>query len=639
MSYPFAGLRTPDIATSFDGATPYADPFVDVASAAMPVSVPAMLRHAEWFAVRDETFREALNRVAAYFVTDVEIDGELGQDEKDAQKDFLEQEMGIVPRLVEATLSHLVYGNQYTSIIQPIVRYLVCPKCSTQYRAEEAVIRKKFIKWSGGKFKGKCKACNFDGVFGGGPEPGQPLDIPDESRPPIFKSWNPHDIRIVYNAHSGETEAYDWVIPADFRNEVKQGTNEYVLISTPWDELQAAASDMNVRYGRDYVHHWREPALAGLRFRGVGVPRAIINFRQLYHCQVLRRMNEVLALGHVVPVRVVSPMPGPGRGVEDGDVLKTGFMGDIKSQWQQIVANHRADPASMHFSPIPLQMQALGADARQLIPADILNQSLDVLLNGSGVPVDFYKMSMQTQAAPVGLRLIERYWSPLVAGLNTLLAFTNRRLQFLKKWEKSVYRLASVRLVDSIEMNQLRVQMAQAGLTSKTQALKTVELDFRDETRQKLEDARIEQVEQAEFQAKMDAYAFSRQLAEAVPTGGMAPPGGQPGQPAPGGGDPAQAQGGAPQGDPSQSPAADPLTGVAPTPGVPIDPQELESRAQAAAQMLLQLPESQRFSKLQEIKKNNDQFHKLVRGHMDEMRSKMRSQGQQIVAQQSGFAP
>lgn len=627
----------PVMGTNFDAVAPFADPFADLASTNMPVSVPAMLRHAEFFGVSNETMREAFVRAAAYFLTDLVVDGDLGQDEQDNQREYLVDRAGVMGFLLSAGVSELVYGNQYTSVLMPFVRYLNCPKCSAQYTFKEFSKKPRYnFRWQSGFF-GRCAACNFDGDFG------DPEDVPDDSRPLILKSWNPHDIRVVYNEATGQTVAYDWVIPADFRSDVRMGYNLAALGETPWPWVQAVLRDENVRMEPDFLHHWREPTLAGLRVRGVGVPRSLTNFRQVYYAQILRRMNEVLAIGHVVPMRVISPANTAGRDPSQGDILQTGFLGDLRARVMNIIANHRRDPNSYHFSPVALQLQALGADARQLIPADILNQALEVLLNGCGIPVEFYRGSMQTQNAPVGLRLIERVWQPFVDGLNRLLNFIGRRAQYLLSWPEAKYSLKSVRIVDAIETQQLRVQMAQAGLLSRSTALQQVDADFRAETKQKLDDMRTEQMAQAEFEKEMDAYAFSQQLGNAQPLPGTGGPGGPPVQQGAGGppqmaaqGDQGQQGGGAQQaaGVPAGS---DPLAGMIPQPGQRIDPQSLISQAQQVAGYLLSIPEGQRFGKLQEIRKTNETFHSLVRAQMDKMRSQARSQGgQQMMQQQFG---
>lgn len=633
---------------AFDGIAPFADPYQDMVSQIMPTSVASMLRHAEWLAVAgDGTLREAFNRIAAYFLTEVVVTGDLGEDESENQRAYLYDDMRIMSFLVEAGLSCLVYGNFYLSVMMPFTRYLGCPQCGATYRfmdfQEDPECE---FQWNAA-FHGTCKACKFNGDFG------DPRDEPDDSRPLILRAWNPHDIRIVYNEATGQSAAFDWIMPADIRSEIRLGQNRYVLADTPWDWIRAGLAEMNVRMNPDYLYHWREPALAGLRFRGMGVPRAIVNLRRTYFTQILLRMNEVLAIGHVVPLRVVSPANTSSRdGSGIGDIVQTMGMGDLKVQFMRMQALHRQDPNSIHYSPVPLQMQALGADARQLIPADITNQAIEMELNACGIPVDFYRASMQIQAAPVALRLMARFWAPHVDGLNGCLAHIARRAQFLKRWEAAKYKLTETTVVDDIEFRQLVIQMAQAGLVSRDDALKQIHTSLREQTRKKFQDLRTEADETDKFQQTQDAFAFSRQLSQVTPGGGQptgAPPGAQPGAgpagdptspggsagsgpppPGPGGAAPGGAPGAAPQG-------TDPLAGVIPQPGQKIDPEDLYSRAQTAANTLLAQPESQRFGMLRNIDQANPMFHKLVRQLMDETRSKNRSAGgRQMMQQQFG---
>lgn len=639
------GRQPPTLVPAYDAIAPFSDPFADIAAAVMPISVPAMLRHAEFFSIADETLRSAYNRMAAYFLTDLKLTGDLGEDEKKTQKEYLVKRAKVIQFGHEAGLSFLTYGNQYTSVFPPVIRYVVCPSqlktgpraghaCGARWRFAEFNTHPIFsYSWKSGIY-GRCPNCDYSGVFHDKNRP--PHDEIDDAKPLILISWNPHDIRIVWNEFTRKAEAFDWVIPADVRTDVRMGYNKPLLENTPWEWLMAALGDMNIRFNEDQIHHWREPALAGVRSRGVGIPRAITNYRQIYYARILRRMNEVLALGHVVPMRVISPSNTPGRSGE-GDILRTGFMGDVRSRVNRMIANWRADPSSVQFSPIALQFQSLGADARNLIPNDILTQAQDVLLNGSDVPVDFYRLSMTTQNAPVGLRLIEAVWAPYVTGLNALIGFIGNRAQFLLKWPKTGYEFERVTLVDSVEKTQLRVQMAQAGLLSRSTATREVDVDFEEETRQKMLDQRTEQRLQQEFDDENEAFAFSRQMAglqAGAPPGGVpgaAGPGGAPQQGGPAGSGPAGA-GGAQQ---AGQPGFDPMS-LVPQPGTRIDPDEMLSRADQMAQYLLGIPDAQRHGILQQIAKTNSMFHKVVKGQLEEQRSQARSKGQQLVLQQQG---
>lgn len=641
----------PQMGTSFDAIAPFQDPFADQASVAMPISIPAMLRHAEFFAVADPTLYAAYKRVAAHFLTEIEITGdEVGTDEKKEQKAYLEDTVGVLPFMLEAGLSTLIYGNGYFSVLPQFVRYVVCQNkfkngryCGSSWRLQEFQSQPLFkYKWRNG-IAGYCPACGFSGVFHDKDRP--PRDEVDESAPVILKSWNPHDIRINYNAHTGQTLAFIWVIPAQDRTEIKQGLNPLVIATTPWDWVMAANSDMNLQFTPDYIFHWREPYISGLRFQGVGVSRSIISYRQLYLTRMLLRMNEVLAAGHVVPMRVISPANTAGRS-DEGDILRTGHLGNVRARTMQLVANWRQDPSSIGFSPIPLQMQALGADARSLIPADIITQSQDQLLNGLDVPTDYYRCTLTQQNAPVGIRLMEKTWAPFVHSQNRLLKFIGRRCQYILKWTEAQYQFKKTTLVDDLEKSQLKVQMSQAGLVSRTKALDEVGEDFEEQTKQKLRDQMTEQRLQAEMQEEADAFGFAQQLGQqqGMPPG-MQPagPGGQPGQPgaAPVGQDP-NAQGAAPAGPGGAQQAAgtpagsDPLASLVPQNGTEMDPQEFVGRAQQVAKFLITVPEGQRFGMLKQIRETHESFHQMVKGELEKLRSKARSQGQQMVLSQMG---
>jgi len=643
--------HSPVINPSFDGVAPFADPYWDYAAGLMPVSVPGMLRHAEWFSISDDTLRSAYNRAASYFLTDIKVEGEIGGDEKKRQKEYLVDQAQVPSFLHKSAIDLLTYANSYSSVFHPIMRYVSCPgyikdgsaparRCGSRWRLAEFDTNPVFdFSWRAGIY-GRCPRCGYSGVFHDKDRP--PVDELDSSRPLILKRWNPHDIRPVYNSALETTAAFDWVIPADVRTDAKLGVNKPFLEDTPWEWIMAACGNDNVRFTKDLIYHWVEGTLAGIRTRGIGIPRAIVSYRRAIYHRILQRMNEVLAYGHVVPMRTISPANTSGRD-DQGDILKVSHMGGVKANVNRMIAAWRADPSSIHFSPVPLQFQSLGADARQLIPADIINQAQEGLLNGIDMPVDFYRSNMTMQNAPAGLRLVESVWTQFVAGMNGLLKFIGGRAQFLLKWQEASYKMARVTLIDSIEKSQLRVQMAQAGLISRSTALEEVDKDFTDETRLKLDDQRTEQRLQQEFEEENDAYAFSRQLAGLQGSFPGAPGAAGGGQPAPAGG----GGGGGGQPDPSQqagpggpqqlagTPAGqNPLQSMIPQPGNKIDPREYMAMAQQAAKYLLTIDESQRYQMLRQIEQANPDFHVVVKAQLEKSRSKMKSQGYQMVQSQ-----
>lgn len=622
----------------------FPDPFLDIAAQALPVSIQAMLRHAEFLAITNPTFREALNKIAAYFVTDIEIDGEISREEKEKYINYLKYDMSILSNLTQTALNLLVYGNCYISVIPRFIRFVVCPKCQSQFRLEEVIFNEDFrFRWAPG-FYLKCLICKFEGDFR------KPKDVLDETKPPIYKLWNVHDIRIVNSEWTDTNSAYHWIIPASQRDAIRNGRNLHALLDTPWEVIEAILNNKDLEYPADYILHIRESQLCGLRFGGVGVPRSIVNFRLLYLIQAINRMNEVLAFGHIAPIRVISPADSTLSSFsQGGGLLQAVPLQAIRRRIEEIIANHRNDPNSINFSPIPIQMQALGADARQFVAADIITHYQETLLNGVGVPVEFYRANMQTQAAPVALRLLERYWSPLVSELNRVLDFVGKKLKFLKNWQDIRIRLKPVRLADAVEMSVLRVQMANAGLISRTTALQQVDADFVEETRKKFEEMKIEMQEESKARQESELFAFSKQLGQIAqspqqqqvqqqdqqqgqPAAGPAQQGATPDQAAAaGGGQVAPGQTGAMIGTIKDQAS---LQRFIPRIGERIDPQEYASRVQMVANFLLTLAEPERLAMLRAVREANDAFHSAVLGTMEKIRRDAANKGKQIVLQQ-----
>ncbi len=48
-------------------------------------------------------------------------------------------------------------------------------------------------------------------------------------------------------------------------------------------------------------------------------------------------------------------------------------------------------------TPVPLEYKALGGEANQLAPKDLLELALDTLLNSVGVPVELYRGGLTMQ--------------------------------------------------------------------------------------------------------------------------------------------------------------------------------------------------------------------------------------------------
>ena len=387
-----------------------------------------------------------------------------------------------------------------------------------------------------------------------------------------------------------------------------------------------------------------------MRNRGWGISRLISNFRQVWYVQVLHRYNEAIALDYVIPFRLITPAARPGGQGQAQDPMLSSNMGDQMSHIRRMIRQRRRDPSMWHSLGFPVEYQVLGGDASQLAPSDLLNQGIETMLNASGTPVELYRGTMQLQTAPVSLRLFEATWHHMVHGNNGFLRWVVERVSEILNWEVVEARHRRVTHADDMQRHMAILQMSMGGAVSMTSALRALGLDYKDEQRNIVEEGRFQQEQQSEVQEEMEQAAYGQQIAAGMPaTGGGGP--GMPMDPAMAGGGGAAAGGMAPGGaggaGAGAAPGVDPMTGQPMTAGpitqmissggMPQTPEEMTQQAQAMAQQLLGLPETQKDSELRALKQKNQVLHDLVRAEMDRIRGDAKSQGgAQLMAQQFG---
>jgi hypothetical protein len=304
----------------------------------------------------------------------------------------------------------------------------------------------------------------------------------------------------------------------------------------------------------------------------------------------------------------------------------------------------RTDPARWNVLPFPVQYQALGGDATQLAPKDLIDQGLDTLLKCIGMPVELFNGTLQLQAAPAALRLFEANWSHLPLNLNTFMAELVTQIARFMSWEPVGAKLVRVTHADDLNRQMAKLQLMQAQQISKGTGLKSVGLDYEEEIKRMLDEEKIYAEEQQRMQKEMEQSQQMQDLSQqAQMMGGVGNAGaGATGMPQ--GGAPAPAGGGG-------APPPGTLPGAAPSsvdqfimqrqnsPNVPRTPEDLQQQAQLIANDLLSKPESIKDSELIKLKRSDQTMHALVTSIMDDIRQQARSQGGAMVMQQQFGQP
>ena len=623
----------------------FPDPFLDIASLYFPSDIKQALWWCERLALKNGPLTEALHRIVAYFITEIEVysptgDAEerVGREEKEKYLSFLHDVLGINDILLRVGLDYLIYGNSFTSMLRGFDRYLICTneQCNAEYRLEVVLDNPESFayEWTDFSFHIRCPRCGAQGEA-------KVKDRDSEREDRIrVRRWNPFLIEIDHNTLTGHSEYFMNIDPQDAAS-IRRG--EYLhLLHTPLEVIESVKLNVPLRLDERYLHHIRDETFAGLSGRGWGVPKIMTIFSQAFYVQLLMRANEGFALDWVTPLRVISPVPQTAPG-------GSGALGNSNARFMSrigaIVRMHRRDPTRWYVVPEPLDYKLLGGEATSLAPVELIDHGMDMVLNALGIPVQLYKGDLTLQQAPAAMRLMEARWSGLVYQLNKFLNWLCMRVADVLQWEPVKVRLQKTQHADDINRQMARLQLMQAGLISRTTGMRSIGLDAMEEERRKLEEERIMAEEAQQMQQELEQAAQMDAIYSPPP---IQPPmdpsamgmGASPAGPAPGG----APTGGAP-------PAGQMPTGPMPAAGGPIDqlamqlgidnpqlPQSPEQWQSYAAQLASQLkayPYEIRKSLLLRLKQRNETLHALVVREME----KLDQQNALIAKQQQQTAP
>ncbi len=569
-----------------DAASKYPNPFCDIASMYIPQNLNDAFEWTEFLMLTMAPFMAVTKRVVSYFLTEIDLDCEAGDDVIDKYEDLLMNKIHIMEKLQAIGIDYFTYGNSFSSLYFPFNRFLVCPKCGMWYHCKTMQYEFDPV---GTKFKCKCKKCGYEGDF-------EPHDLPDRGNTGDVRviRWNPKRMHIKVNPISGKCQ-YEYDLEPEFVERVRQGRRLFVD-STPIDILEACAQseqqkDTNMHrfvFNEDAVHHMKEPGLAGLRnMHAWGMPPMLPYFKLAYYIQLLRRYDEAIALDFIIPFRILFPQ---FNGPQGQDALTTVSMQTFISAMQSMIAKKRMNIATYEVAPFPVGYQMVGGEAKQLAPKDNIQEALNELLSAMGFPQELFTGNLTLQAAPVALRLFERQFNVLVDNFNVIIQWMLDRVSAHFRWEPAQGRLSSITLADDIERKGMQLQAAAGMDVSKSTAYKALGLDYIDEQEKLIN----EQKEIQDLQTK----AMLDQQAETENGEGNAPGAG-----------------------------ANPAT----TPG------DMYSAAQDMTQQLLGMTHTQRRQYLAKVKQTNPTMHALLLQMLEEARRGMASQGQQMIMQQNGM--
>lgn len=599
-------------------------PWLDYGTFAIPDAWADVILWARYFWMQNGDYRQSMKMVGAYFITGLDFKN-ISDEEREDYTDFFEGPVNYRRECLALSMDFNAYGEAIRTMFFPTHRSLRCPQCGF-----EQPIEKVKWEWQNYDFSSKhdCPVC--------GNRAGFKYDRVDRKDTDMSKvrinRWDPSLIQVAWSAVS-QRSAYWLRIPASLKKQINDGV-EVVLRDIPWEFVEAVQQGVDLELETDMVFHEYHRDITGVMENGRGLSPAISNFRLLWLIQTLNRQDQAIAIDYITGLRLYSPTPqnsvstGGPTSLGADPMLNRGGR-DFVGAMQNIIQQHRADPTKRFTAPHPVTYQFTGGEGKSLSPYDMIAQRKEELLHASGVPVEFYKLNLQGQGAPMMLRLFEMMWTEIPSLYNSFLQWIVNHLVRSFKTVECKIGMKRTTIADDLDRKQALMSLMAGNQIAPSTALEPYGIDdIRAEIRKVFEHQRIlaeeQQKSDEEMQKMQEAGILKSTTALPTPS--------------------AMAQGGA-----AGAPPVDPMTGQ-PMPPSPSqmatqggnNPSlgDLEAQAQQIAQQLLPMPYEQRVPELKAIRETNRSLHALVMSQLKELRQQAQSQGgYQMIASMQGQQP
>lgn len=597
------------------------NPFRTYSNWVYPRTVNEVLIWALWFIERNAKYRTLLNKVVDYFLSGVKVEniGEQEDIDTDDIKDFKDR-LERVYEVMELThrfgIELAGLGNVFVSCERIFSRMLLCPECKQWEMALKQLRKGRDYTWDGQNFEGECPMCHEHVKFMVKDVPAQTAD----GKKLRFIFRDQRAMSVQYNQLTGSYNYY-YKLPDYIKDAIKRGDEVY-LQDTPKVFLEAAYTDSYVAFPEDMFFADRTTTLAPMDklYKGWGLPLFMPAFDLFIQMAQVEKFNEAICMDFISPMRIISPdannlkagVDDPNRMPMSGSTFRT-FM---QSSLRKVKENN----TTWVISPVPVNAQLVGGEAKQLAPVDLLEWYTSQIMQDLGIPEEFKQTTFQVVAPSMGLRMFERQWVMFAKSLHKFTNWVGQKVCDVEKVENMRVDLDITSFVEDDMNKQVRLQLMQAGVISKTEVLQSLGVDFQKDLDQRMQEQKAEQ----EAAMDMQTQDEGAQMVQSV----MPPPGslgvGQAQmaiQAMQGGGEGQPAAPGAPAAPAMPAgPGAAPMGG-----GQPGTPEQMWEEANQMAQQLYNAPPNVRRSQLVTLKANNPQMHSFVKSILEQMEQQVSS--------------
>jgi hypothetical protein len=555
------------------GRDRYSNPFYNIPLQYMPLNIEGQLLWAEHFLFRNGFYKQALNRIANYFITSLSIECD-DHEAKEKYEEVFEQ-LKWRQILSVAGLNLLAYGNEFMTVNQGFNRYLSCPQCGRVDNIDKI----NNFEFNKGKYVKICMKCQYKGEH-------KVIDKPSSDVDKIHVvHWPAKEIKIRHEDTTGEYE-YFWDIPQQYIRKVTTKNNKFYSKKTPKVIYDCIFEKKMLSFNTKNFLHLKLDTPCTIRTDGKAIPPSMFLFEDLFMLQTLKKYNEVICYEDIAPFRVIS-MSTESNPAANPILHQNGAV--WSATVDEMINSHRRDPGAYHKFPFPINYQQLGGEGKNLAPVEMMESYRNNILNALNIPVELFQMTLKVDAAGPALRLFENSWSDIPTNYNHTLNHLGEVIGKILSLPRAKISLIPITFSDDIERKGVIGQLVSANAIARSELLKLYNFDYEDQLRKKNDEDRVakeiqeEEKEREQVQQQSESSIFNQQ------------------------------QGGGGGGT----------------------PQDALSKAQDIAQQLFPLDGAQRRAKLQEIKATDQELYANVKSQLEQMTSQARSSGLSNSKQQT----
>lgn len=460
------------------GPGSYANPHATIAQRDIPTSLRQVLRLCRWYYQTDSILGAIIEKMSEYPITALVIKEKTGVTLSDKARDkwdtLLNVSLNIRERMRAINVDKFVYGNSFHLLHLPFVRTGTCLNCgaSLPLRAMPDIkVRVQDDKKSGFTMtvNAHCNVCD-------GPREFKVHDRASRASKDLkFVQLNPLHFELEYGVTSGRRDWY-WTPPDVVRDGMAAGVRVYVE-TTDMRILRAAHLGQKVEMFDERLWVAQSPGMPGL-FEGWGIPPLFKCLEDVYYYKILRRANEALAQEHVTPFRIITP-----ANAGEASAQRTMNLSEWQSKLRIELQRFKTDPNHLLISPVPLNIEQMGGNARVMMVAAEIEAAARVVSTGLGCPIEFIWGGLNWTGATVSLRVLENHFLNERESAQRLLDFLIPRLAKHYQLPLVEVKLADFKMADDVQRMSNDINLMLQGFLSRETVLSSCGIDHNAEFR------------------------------------------------------------------------------------------------------------------------------------------------------------